>query len=374
MGEASRRGGRDGDDALTPPPSIVARVMALAWIRNPLWRRLVCGGLALVLALLCLFPRHYVAHVKLAPDDTGGDLGGAAMPLGGAVGAGSLLGASPVEFYLHIARGHDVLDDVVGRLGLAAPGDPTALRRAELGLLGVLDIESIRGGVIDIQARAPNPALARRIVAAYAAAIRDRIDGLAAAQSARKRAVLIERLNAAHAGLIAAQAALDQFRRDHRLNAPAIQLGSVARLADLEGRLQAKTVELQTAAEFSAGDREQIRQVRSQIDDLRRAVSQVEASSADVTAGSAPADQLEYEDRFRALQYSLSLYDIYQRYLEAAQIDGPTQLGGLQVIDQPYVDPRAQFNLSAVGALLLLLALAGCAEVYLRDAPRSMKP
>jgi len=290
---------------MTPPPSIIDQLMALSWVRDPLRRRLTCGVLALILAVLSVFPQHYVAHVKLSPQQPGEGLGGALTQLGGMAGVASALAPSPVELYLHIARGHDVLDDAINRLHLAASGDPRALRKAQLELLHAVDIESVRGGVIDVQARDASPDQARQIVSVYAGAIRDRITGLAAAQAGVKRAVLTERMTAANARMVADRAALAQFRADHDLAAPEIALGaSVTQLAELEGRLQGKVVELQTAVQFAADNAIQIRQIQSQIDDLQRQISraQGQASSAGATPSQAlAANQLEYQDRFRAL-------------------------------------------------------------------------
>ncbi|WP_339507111.1 hypothetical protein, partial [Pseudomonas sp. EA_15y_Pfl1_P102] len=85
-------------------------------------RRIAYAVLAVLLAILCVFPQPYVARAKIVPQD--GSSIGLSSSMGAAgsqlQGFAALLGSAktPIDLYLAIGRGGEVSDSVIARLGL----------------------------------------------------------------------------------------------------------------------------------------------------------------------------------------------------------------------------------------------------------------
>ena len=355
---------------MTPEDALLHRLTRASWLRAALARRLCLSALFIVCALLSVWPQRHVARVKLVPNESGASLGGALSQIGGLSSLASLLGGrASVEVYLNIGRGHDVQDEVIRRLRLAPAGDADKLGQAELRLAKKTDIHTTRGGIIEIEVRDTNAATARKIAATYAAAFQDRMTLLSREQAAQKRAILSSRFDEARGRLAQAQAQVDQFRTENRLAVPEAQLGlGISMLADLQARLQAKRVELQAAQEFATGENIQVKAVAAEIGSLEQQIAKAQAQSRDQglpNLASMSSKQTQYLNLYRNLQYQTGIFDIYQRYMEGVSVEELAANINVQVIEQPYVDPKLQLNLLFLGLAASVLILWATLEYYL---------
>src|SRR4249920_3773757 len=94
------------------------------WVRDTRRRRLLYAAAAVVLALLSVFPREYIARTKMLPDDnSGGELVSIFSALGGRMqNFASLFGdRGTVEVALSIARSEAITDEVIRARGLVGP-------------------------------------------------------------------------------------------------------------------------------------------------------------------------------------------------------------------------------------------------------------
>ena len=112
--------------------SVIARAVGV--VRNQRSRRMAYAVLTLLLAILCLIPRPYVARAKMVPQDSNSvGLGSMMNALGGQLqGFAALLGGAkqPVDMYLAISRGTEVTDDVIRRLRLVGPQGYSSIDQA----------------------------------------------------------------------------------------------------------------------------------------------------------------------------------------------------------------------------------------------------
>ncbi|MEO8927293.1 MAG: hypothetical protein ABI306_09030 [Caulobacteraceae bacterium] len=344
------------------------------WFRRPLRRRITFAVAALVLAVLCVWPRHYVAKADLMPQDSGGGLASLLNQSVGLVSLGALLGShQSIEADLTIGRSEAVLRAVVDRLHLVGHGRFHDRRQAEIALQKKIDVSAIRGSILQVQASDSDPEFARALVAASAAAIQDRLTTLSLEQAAQKRTVADNRMAEATKRLADAQAAITRYRTVNRLAAPEIQLGAgVAQLASLQGQLQAKEVELQTVERFATGDNIRVQAVQTEVAGLRRQISDAQTASdrhvgpqlASIALGSSA-----YLNLYRDEKFAETLYSVYSRYIEEVTIDELTANTNLDVIEPPYVVPARQYNAAAVGLLVVVLLLAAAAEYYIIAPP-----
>lgn len=367
---------------MRPPPTIVGTTLDAGWFRRPLRRRLTFLALALVCGVLSLWPRHYVAKAELAPQDSGVGLNSilGAGAAGGLVSLGALVGNhSTVETDLTIARSNAVLKGVVAKLRLAGRDGFGDEQQAEVKLSHVVNIEALRGSILEITATESRPDFAKEIVSAYTAAIRDRLAAIALEQAALKRSVTNSRLAATGAQLAQAQAELTGFRLRHKLAAPEIELGAaVSNLANLQARLQARQAELQVVQRFATGDNIQLTAIRAEISSLQNQIAGAQAPNAGPAGGPNLGIMgqvaTEYGNLYREARSDEILYDIYQRYLESVTVDELSAYASLDIIEPAYVDPARQYNLIAVGLFVLVIVSAFASEFYIVAPPVGRPP
>jgi mRNA-degrading endonuclease toxin of MazEF toxin-antitoxin module len=357
-------------------------VLGSAWARDPWKRRGALAAAMFVLAVLSVWPRHYVAHTEMLPNDAGNTLssvlGSAGGTAGGVLAFGSLIGnhASPIESDLTISRSQVVVADVVRRLHAEGrlSGD---LERAKAKLHHKAQMEALRGGILRVTVVDHDPAFAEAAVTDYVAAITSRVAAITRVQAARKRAVTISRLNAATIELAQAQQAVDRFRAAHKLAAPEVQLGAaVSLVTGLQGRLDADEAQLQALQRFATPGNFQVQALQSEVAALRSQIIDAQANannSPGPSVGGMTPIMTEYENLYRNERFEEAEYEIYKRYLGTVSVEDLAADINMDIVEPPYVDPDRQFNAPAVGALVLVILLGLLAEFYIAQS-RGWRP
>jgi len=343
-------------------------------VRDPRPRRRAYAAIALLLALLCIFPQPFVARAKIVPQDNSSlGLGPVMTALGGQLqGFASLFGGGkqPIDMYLAIARGAEVTGDVIRRLDLVGPSGHATERRARVALARKVDIHSLTGGIIEITVRTHDDAEAEAITQAYVGAISDRIGVLGRDRVHRKRQIVEQRFKEAAERVVKAEAALNAFRRRHQLAEPEVQLGSeLALRAGLQAQLQAKLVELQTLQRFQGAENPQLQAVQSEVAALRAEIARTTApgrGAAGPNVAGLSEVSGEYFDRYRDFRFAQALYEVYARSSEEVAVEAlaAETASDVQVIEAARLDPDRKFNIPAVALLVLLLLTAAFTEIY----------
>jgi len=336
------------------------------WWNDQRTRRRAYAVLALLLLILCVVPRPYVARAKLVPQDSnslglnsmlnavGGQLGSFAALLGG--------GKQPVDYYLAVARGIEVTDEVIARLKLVGPDGYATADKARVALARRVDIHSLTGGILEVEVKTHDARWSQALTSAYARAISDRLNRLGRDQLARKRQLVLDRFREAADRVATAETALNDFRKRNNLAEPEAQLGSELSLrAGLQAQLQAKLVELETLQRFQGPENPQLQSVQSEVAALRAQI----ASSAEPSVGAAGPNvaglsdvQSRYLNLYRDYRFAQALYEVYARSSEDVTVQtlASETDADVQTIEAPHLDPDRKYNLPAV-ALLALLAL-----------------
>ena len=352
-------------------------VLDSPWVQNPFRRRGAVVIAAIVLAVLCVWPRPYLARAQLLPNDSGGSLAsllGSAGGGGGALALGALLGGhQSIESDITIARSQAVLVDVVRRLRLEGHFRDRDIAGAERAVRAAVDIESIRGGILQITVVNHDQWVAKALVTDYVLALRERLGALNLEQAAQRKTVATNRMSEAATNLANAQAALDRFRATNRLAAPEVQLGAaISLMTDLQTRLHAKQVELQTLQQFATADNIQVQSARAEAAALQGQIAAAQTranNSAGPSLGGMTPQISEYGNLYRNERYAEVEFDVYKRYLDTVTVDELSALINMDVIEPPFVSPDRQYNAHAVGALILLLLLGVLAEFYIARPP-----
>jgi hypothetical protein len=339
-------------------------------------RRVVVYCVALlVLALLAVFPQPYVGRARILPRDPTSALGGAIGGAGGRIqDLGALLGGSgrAIDLYLEVAQSDDIRNEVIARLHLAGPGADYATQdAASVHLEKTVDVQSLPGSILQIEAKTHDPDKALLLTRAFTDAIARHLRDLNNQQVSVKQALLDSRFREAASRLSRAQAALNEFRRiNHISAAPEAELGSaIAVKSGIEARLQAKEVELQTLQGMLGPDNVRLRAAQTEIRGLRAQLAQTTSpthAAGGPNAGGLTELSTEYLDLYRDYLFAQSIYEVYSRVSEQVAVedlsgrDAPT----VQFIELPHVDPGIHVNVWAVAALIFVALMMLFTEVY----------
>jgi hypothetical protein len=351
----------------------VTTLQRIGRLRERRVRLIIYLVLGAVLAVLCLFPRPFMARAKVVPGDNN------AASLFSMSGAGSQLqnlaslfgDRSATEVTLQLAKSDAVGREVVARLNLAGPGRPYADERTALVALGKrVDIHSLLGGIIEFETRAYDQDWALAVTKAYVDAMSERMGSYVRTQVSRKRRIVEDRLGSSQERLIQAQAQLEAFRKANRIADPGAQLGEQLTVrAGLEGQLQAKQVELATLRAISGPENPRLKVVAGQVASLQSQIARAATASEgqpSPNVGAITAVTLTYARLYRTYVFAQGVSDVYSRAAEeiAVQEIVSQDRAQLSVIDAPHVDADRYFNTTAVALLALLVALVVFVEVY----------
>lgn len=331
--------------------------------------------LALVLAVLCFFPRPWVARAKLLPQDSSSaGLGQIISSLGGQLSNFANLltgGRSPNDLYLIIGRSDAVTEDVIRAQHLVGPGRPYGSERAaRVDLARKVDVHLLIGGVVEVETRTHDPQESLNLTQAYLTAISDRIGALTRQTTRRKGEIVAQRFRQAQAKVIETENVLDAFRRTNRLASPEAQLGSALALrTNLQAQLAARQVELQAAQQTSGPENPQLHALQAQIAELKGQIDRTQQPSSGVegpNVGGLSELQTRYLDLFRDYRFAQALYDVYARASEQVAVEEMVADSAtfIQVIEPANLDAGRKFNVSAVALLVGVFLVAIFTEVY----------
>ena len=253
--------------------------MSWRWVRDPWKRRSVLAIVAVVLAVLCVWPQTYLAKAQLMPDNSGGGLaallgqtggGGALASLGALIG-----GRQSIESDLTVARSLAVAEDAADQMrreGFLPAKAPNAegVDRGASALRHQTDIEVVRGGILQVSVVDHRPDFAKALVTAYAIAIRQRLGTLDVEEADKKKTVAADRMANATVNLARAQGELDRFRLANKLADPQVELGAaISLVTGLQARLAAQQAQLATLDKFATRDNIQIQAARAQVEAIK---------------------------------------------------------------------------------------------------------
>ncbi len=343
--------------------------------RDTRFRRLTYLVIALVAAVLIVFPRPYVARARIIPQDTASAAGTTALMTliaGQAQNVATLLGGGRAsnDLYLILGRSDSVTERVIERLKLVGPGQYETKAEAKRALARKVDVNLLLGGVMEIETKTWDAEESQRLTAAYVDAISKQLAAFGEQLIKNKERIIRNRSRTANERVSRTEGELNAFRRMHNLAAPEQQLGVELSLrTNLQAQLQAKRVELQTLREFSGPENPALVAVQTEIGELQRRIAQSAAPSTN-SAGPNLAGSANLTTRYLALyrdyRLAVAIYEIYARSAEQVAVDqlAAESSSYVQVIDPAYVDVQRHYNVWAIAIFAALILLAAFTEIY----------
>lgn len=351
---------------MTPPPEMLGGLKQLPLIGPVLAhngrRRALFGVLIAVCAGLTFFPERYRAAATLTPSDP--STLGLQSALGQLGAFNTVFGnQAAIEIALRIARSTAVRDKVATRLDLdrkLGTGDRTATSR---WLARNVEIRSLRGGIVQMEVKMADAALARSIISVWAEATRAQLAEISVRQTEYKRGVLEKLVADASDRMTKAQAAYDRFRVNRRTAEPGFEIGSISgRIEGLRQAIKSKDLQLRSALKFATPDNFQVKQIVAERSALQAELAQAlqQRSNSQDTLGSVVTAGTELIFLERELVIARGLFDNYSRFLLGTYVEDLTSTANIRILETPYVDTDRQLNLVplSLGVLLLLMAIA----------------
>jgi hypothetical protein len=340
-------------------------------------RRRIALGVAVVLCgILALWPEHYLARAQIIPEDkTTGISSRLESYVGASVGMlrNMFDDQELIEADVAVARSDVVLNDVADRLRRTRFGASGGRALDAQRIRHEIDVEAIRGGIIQITARDNDASATKAMVEAYVAATQARIAELNRGEMEVRKAVAFKRMSQAESDLLVAQRDLDRFRAAHRLAAPESQLGpAVDVAAGLQARLQAQRAELQGLAPFVTDHNIMAQSVRAQIAATENQIASAQARTDSVmgpTVGTITPILTQYANLYRAAKYYEVQGYFYKQYLESVSADEMSADVVMKLVQPAYLERERQYNASFLGGAALLIFIAVLAEIYIAQPP-----
>lgn len=348
------------------------------WFRHPVRRRGIFAGIALVLALLSLFPRRYVAELQFTTQESGpAGLSAMLSQLGGMFAG--VTNRQTIESVLAVSRSYAVRAEVVRRMGVTEAADPAAFRRAVGRLDRALDVRVQRGAIVDVEVFGHDPDAVLRTASLYSEVVRTRLTELARANTQQKRAFLSGRYQDAQARVTQAEQAIERYRRANGLLAPAEQLGSgIGRTVGLQGALQAKQIQLDVALRSHNAASFEVRTIRAEMAAIANQIRVAQAQGGGGAAGPSPEALASRIYDYNRLQTELGLlqtqFQTLRRYLESATLEDLSVDMNMQVVQPAYLEPGLSLNPLPAALLVLVILLGVAAEFHAFRPPPGTPP
>ena len=342
---------------------VMGRFASISFFSDVRRRRMWLGGVAVLLALLSIFPQPQKAVASLSPmDQNQSGLASALAPLGGFAG---YLGTQQImDVYLKVGRSVEVRRKVIKSLKLSdrwgSNSEAYLLRRLE----SEIEIRALRGSILQIEAKFYDGDFAIALVTAYASAMRERLAEISQSQTAFKRAVLDGLMSDASKRLKAAEEKLNKFRRENDIPDPPGALGGAgSRLPGLQALLQSKESDLVLMLTYLAPGNYSVQALRAEIAEIRR---QIELARKPDFSNPTSLERVivrstEYQYLIRDVSFTQNLYESYMKLLEGTYLEDLVSVMNLRYLEDPHLDPDWQVNfylfLPSVLLLLLIAAL-----------------
>lgn len=351
---------------MTPLRSMVGSLASLGFLARFRWRALVFGGGMLLTALVALFPERYLATSSFAPTDR--DSLGLAGTLGQLGAAGSVFGnQAAVEIALRIGKSDAVRDQVIKRAELAEQMPNETRIGLQRYLRKMVDVRSLRGGIIIIEMLDTDQDRASEIISAYQIAIQAELARVSRRQTAYKRDVLKRLVKEASDELAVAEVAYDTFRLENRYTDPREQIGALGdRGGQLETVIRAKEIDLAKARELFSDSNLTVQQLLAELSALRRQLAEAKsvAPQQPQGVGKLVENSTKLYRLERELETAKALYDGYLRYLRGTSVEDLTADANIRVLETPHVETKRQYWLPAVALSVAILLLWLAIEAY----------
>ncbi|WFR79442.1 GNVR domain-containing protein [Janthinobacterium rivuli] len=344
---------------------------------------LVTGVLSIAAAFL-IKPTFLSTAVILPPQQQSSGVSAMLGQLGGLAGAaGGITGLkNPNDLYVAMLQSRTIADKLISQFDLKTRFDVETLDEARRKLDGMATVVNDKAGTISVLVEDKDPKFAAQIANAFVSELSNLTKGLAITDAAQRRLFFEKQLVAVKDDLANAEIALRKTQESTGL----LQLdgqveGIIRNVAQLEGTIAAKEVQLNAMRSFATNNNPDLMRLQGEIQGYQAQLARLKTgkSSKDgdlmVPTGKIPEVGVEYIRSLRNVKYQETIFELLSKQYELAKIDEAKESSNIQILDNAVPAEKKSkpkkliiILLGFFGGGFLALFLALIRDAYLRSA------
>jgi tyrosine-protein kinase Etk/Wzc len=344
---------------------------------------LVTGVLSIAAAFL-IKPTFLSTAVILPPQQQSSGVSAMLGQLGGLAGAaGGITGLkNPNDLYVAMLQSRTIADKLISQFDLKTRIDVETLDEARRKLDGMATVVNDKAGTISVLVEDKDPKFAAQIANAFVSELSNLTKGLAITDAAQRRLFFEKQLVAVKDDLANAEIALRKTQESTGL----LQLdgqveGIIRNVAQLEGTIAAKEVQLNAMRSFATNNNPDLMRLQGEIQGYQAQLARLKTgkSSKDgdlmVPTGKIPEVGVEYIRSLRNVKYQETIFELLSKQYELAKIDEAKESSNIQILDNAVPAEKKSkpkkliiILLGFFGGGFLALFLALIRDAYLRSA------
>lgn len=345
---------------------------------------LVTVSIAIIAAFL-IKPVFLSTAVVLPPQQQNSGVAAMLGQLGGLAGAASSMTGlkNPNDLYVAMLQSRTISDNLIKRFDLKKRFDVETMDDARKELDSMVTAVSEKSGTISLKVQDKDPKFAAQLANAFVGELSELTKKLAVTDAAQRRLFFEKQLLEAKDALADAEIALRTTQeKTGMLQLDGQVKGIISSVAQLEGTIAAKEVELNAMRSFATNNNPEMIRLRGEIEGYKAQLEKSKngrvAGNGDmiIPTGKIPEVGVEYIRSLRNVKYQETMFELLSKQYELAKMDEAKDSSTIQVLDDA-VPAEKKFKPSKAVIILIGLFVGGFLGLvlaFLRDAyMRSVK-
>lgn len=343
---------------------------------------LVMGLIAIAAAFL-MKPIFSSKVVIIPPQQQSSGISAMLGQLGGLAGvSGSLPGLkNPNDLYVAMLESRTIADKLIVKFDLKKRLEVTTMDDARKALGTMATVTSNKAGTISIEVEDEDSNFAAELANAFVDEFSNLSQNLTITEASQRRQFFEKKLLEAKDDLADAEVELQKMQeKTGMLQLDGQVKGIISNIAQLEGVISAKEVQLNAMRSFATNNNPELLRLKGEIQGYQTQLSKLKtgklSSDGDimVPTGKIPEIGVEYVRALRNVKYRETLFELLSKQYELAKIEEAKESTSIQLLDsavpaEKKIKPRksAIILLGFVGGGILAILLAFLNNAYLRS-------
>lgn len=343
---------------------------------------LITGVLAIAAAFL-IKPTFSSTAVILPPQQQSSGVSAMLGQLGGLAGAaGGITGLkNPNDLYVAMLQSRTIADKLISRFDLKTRFDVETLDEARKKLDKIATVVSDKSGTISVLVEDKDPKFAAELANAFVSELSNLTKGLAITDAAQRRLFFEKQLIAVKDDLANAEIALRKTQESTGM----LQLdgqvqGIIRNVAQLEGTIAAKEVQLNAMRSFATNNNPDLLRLQGEIQGYQAQLEKLKTGKLSrdgdlmVPTGKIPEVGIEYIRSLRNVKYQETIFELLSKQYELAKIDEAKESSNIQILDNAVPAEKKSkpkkliiIFIGFIGGEFLALFMALIRDAYLRS-------
>ena len=344
---------------------------------------LITGILAIAAAFL-IKPTFSSTAVILPPQQQSSGVAAMLGQLGGLAGAaGGIAGLkNPNDLYVAMLQSRTIADKLISHFELKTRFEVGTLDEARKKLDKIVTVVSDKAGTISVLVEDEDPKFAAELANAFVSELSNLTKGLAITDAAQRRLFFEKQLIAVKDDLANAEIALRKTQESTGM----LQLdgqvqGIIRNVAQLEGTIAAKEVQLNAMRSFATNNNPDLLRLQGEIQGYQAQLEKLKTGKLSkdgdlmVPTGKIPEVGIEYIRSLRNVKYQETIFELLSKQYELAKIDEAKESSNIQILDNAVQAEKKSkpkkliiILIGFIGGAFFALFMALIRDAYLRSA------